>query len=309
MNAIRLTTLEVPEPAEMGISIEGSTAAWPQSTEPAELPACDSFNQQRRFVDVFNKGKTPFGFTATADAPWILVSATKGEVTNEQRVWISIDWSKIATNQSTGSVKFTGAGRDIGVNVTAFRPTEVTRENLSGFVEADGVVSIEAEHFTAINNSGENKWVKIPNFGNTLSAMRAVGPTDVVATPGKDSPCLEYKMFLFTNGPVKVETTLGPTLNFLPDRGLRYAVSFDDETPSVVTAVPADFNVRNGNRDWEESVKNNFRRVSSTHTISSPGYHTLKIWMVDPAVMLERLVVNTGGSKPSYLGPTESFHH
>jgi hypothetical protein len=106
---------------------------------------------------------------------------------------------------------------------------------------------------------------------------------------------------------VQVEATVGPTLNFIPGRPLRYAVSFDDETPRTVAIVPADFDVHNGNRDWEASVKDNGRRIESAFTLAQPGYHTLKIWMVDPAVVLEKIVVNTGGVKPSYLGPPESY--
>jgi hypothetical protein len=183
----------------------------------------------------------------------------------------------------------------------------VTRDSLQGFVEAGGCVSIESEHFTKNVAAGANRWVKIPDYGHTLSAMRADGPVDVQATPGKDSPCLEYNIYLFNTGKVEVDSMVGATLNFLPGRPLRYAVSFDDETPQVVTIVPANFNAQNGNSNWEQSVRDNGRVVKSEHTIAAPGYHTLKIWMVDPAVAVEKIVVNTGGVKPSYLGPPESF--
>ena len=94
----------------------------------------------------------------------------------------------------------------------------------------------------------------------------------------------------------------------MPGRPVRYAVSFDDETPQIVTLVPKDYNAQNGNRDWENAVKDNARVAKSTHTLNAPGYHTLKFWMIDPDVVLQKIVVNTGGVKPSYLGPPESFH-
>jgi hypothetical protein len=290
----------------MGVAVDGSTSAV--TNGDISLPQFDAFNQQRRYVDVFNRGKTGFAFSATASAPWIVLSETGGRVEKEKRLPVSVDWSKAQNGTNAGEIKISGAGGTVSVKIVAFNPSEITRESLRGFVEGEGCVSMEAEHFTRNLDAGANRWIKIPNYGHTLSAMRADGPVDVQATPGKDSPCLEYKMYLFHAGTIDVQSTVGPTLNFLPGRPLRYAVSFDDETPRVVTIVPANFNAGNGNRDWEESVKNNCRHVQSTHTIAAPGYHTLKIWMVDPAVAVEKIVVNTGGVKPSYLGPPESFH-
>jgi Gylcosyl hydrolase family 115 C-terminal domain len=55
-------------------------------------------------------------------------------------------------------------------------------------------------------------------------------------------------------------------------------------------------------------VRDNIRTIKSKHTLNEPGYHTLKFWMVDPALVLEKIVVDCGGLKPSYLGPPESYH-
>jgi hypothetical protein len=309
LNAVHLKEIEVPDAAAMGIAIEGSTSSWPGESNDAVLPEFDSFNQQRRVVDVFNKGKTPFEFRATTDASWIVLSDTTGTIEKEKRIRVSVDWSKAPGGTSNGEIIFSGASGEVTVKVETFNPSEPPRGSLQGFVEGDGCVSIEAEHFTRKNDAGGNRWIKILNYGHTLSAMRADAPADAQATPGKDSPCLEYKMYLFSAGKWEVETIVGPTLNFIHGRPLRYAVSFDDESPQIVTVVPADFNAQNGNCDWEESVKNNCRHVKSAHTLATAGYHTLKIWMVDPAVAVEKIVVNTGGVKPSCLGPPESFHH
>lgn len=62
------------------------------------------------------------------------------------------------------------------------------------------------------------------------------------------------------------------------------------------------------NEDWEQSVIYNIRKIETTHHLKTPGYHILKIWMVDPIVVLQKIVVDTGGLRKSYLGPAESYY-
>jgi hypothetical protein len=126
-------------------------------------------------------------------------------------------------------------------------------------------------------------------------------------TPPENSPRLEYQLWLTSTGGIEVTLMLSPCLNNQPDRGVRIALSLDDEPPQVLTVVPQGYFVDNGNRDWEESVRTSIRQVKSKHTITTPGAHTLKVWMVDPAVVVEKIVVDCGGVKPSYLGPPESY--
>jgi hypothetical protein len=316
MRAIRLTDVEVRDTVAMGVAVEGSDAAWPGAEGEAALPMFDSLHQQGHYIEIFPKGQRAFAFEAAASDPWISVSATNGMIEKDKRIWITVNWDKVPKGTANGSVTIAGVGADpsgelrtnVTVKVAAFNPTEVTRDSLQGFAEGEGCVSIEAEHYTKKTDAGANRWIRIENYGRTLSAMRSAAPVDAMATPGKDSPCLEYQMYVFKTGQVEVETTVSPTLNFIPGRALRLAVSFDDETPQTITIVPANYTAQNGNRDWEASVRDGCRKVKSTHTLEKAGYHTLKIWMVDPAVAVEKIVVNTGGVKQSYLGPPESYH-
>ncbi len=304
----RLTEIEIPAGAKLGVTVEGSTAAWPGSGEPPTLPTFDGFNQPRRWIDVFRRGASPFDFTVTASAPWIVVSSTNGAVEKDQRLWVSVDWRQAPKGLAAGIVRVSGAGESVAVSVNAFNPVAPARESVEGFVEADGYVSIEAEHFTGRTDVNGVRWEKIDDYGRTLSGMMIVPALAPSVTPPQNSPHLDYRMYLFDAGEIEVEAIIGPTLNFVPGRGLRFAISFDDAAPQIIDAVPSRNTVRDNNRDWETSVKDNARKLKSTHLIAAPGYHTLKFWMVDPAVTLEKLIVNCGGVKPSYLGPPESFH-
>ncbi|MEV4110505.1 hypothetical protein [Nonomuraea sp. NPDC049695] len=73
---------------------------------------------------------------------------------------------------------------------------------------------------------------------------------------------------------------------------------------NVATATGA--NDTTMNRQWERGTSDNVNITTTTHTIATPGVHVLKFWMVDPTVVLQRIVVDTGGLLPSYLGPPES---
>jgi hypothetical protein len=292
----------------MGVAIEGSDKSWPgEKTSPA-LPQFDVFNRQERYIEVFNKGKKPFEYSVMADNPWIILSHTGGTVTGEQRISVQVDWNMLSYGTHEGAITVHGADSEVTVALSAFNPAVPQAATLKGFVEAEGYVSMEAEHYTTINNTGERYWEKIEDYGRTLSAMRATAVTDAPpATPGRDSPSLEYRMYLFSAEKFKITLTLAPTLNFLQGRDLKIAVSFDDDAPQTVTVVPKEFNAQNGNKEWEKTVMDNARFVTTELSVRESGYHTLKVWMIDPGIVLEKIVVNTGGVKPSYLGPPESY--
>ncbi|HVZ65542.1 MAG TPA: glycosyl hydrolase 115 family protein [Lacunisphaera sp.] len=308
---LHLTLVEpaVPQVAApqtaMGVAIEGSAEAIGKD---ATLPQFDSLNRQHSYIEVFNRARQPIRFTAKASAPWIVLDAEGGTLGPDKRIGITIDWSQAPEGEAAGSIVVSGVGREVVIHVDAVTAADVTRDTLQGFAEGQGVVAIEPEHYTKRTEAGARHWLKIDDYGRTLSGMRAEAPVDAPsATPGKDSPCLEYRMFLRHSGQVEVTAITAPTLNFVPDRGLRYAVSFDDLPPQVVTLVPQGYEAQNGNRNWEKSVADNAHYGRSRHTLVALGYHTLKVWMVDPAVVLQKLIVDCGGLKPGYLGPPESF--
>ncbi|MBX0290274.1 glycosyl hydrolase 115 family protein [Hymenobacter sp. HSC-4F20] len=175
-----------------------------------------------------------------------------------------------------------------------------------GFVETDGYVSMEAEHYTKAVNAGSVTWQHLPDLGRTLGAMTTFPVTATAqAAPGGESPRLEYQITLQQAGPITVHAYLAPTLNFTGGPGLQYAVSIDDEAPQLInlhTGMVAD----NGNRPWEKAVAESIIIKTSQHNVTAAGPHTVKFWRVDPGVVLEKLVISRGTLPATYLGPPES---
>jgi len=306
MSQIKLAEVAPTNLPALGVAIENSASAWPGASGEPVLPKFNSIAQQRRFIDVFNRGTGSVAYTATPSKPWIILSAAKGSVAKDERLWVSVDWSKAPKGAATGSVKIAQGETAVTVNVLAESAPDVTRDTLKGFVEDDGVVSIEPEHFTRKIDTGDLKWIRVEDYGRTLSAMRVSGPVDFgPLAPPQGSPCLEYKAYFFTSGDATVNAILAPTLAFIPGRDLRFAVSIDEQAPVMITGVST--NITANSREWDKNVHDEARIVTGKVNIPTTGYHTLKVWMVDPGITIQKICVDLGGLKNSYLGPRESF--
>jgi hypothetical protein len=226
----------------------------------------------------------------------------RGRVDDEQRIKVGVDWQHAPAGTQRVSITISGPGGSRVVVQAIIDNRDVsTPDSSPGFVESDGYVSMEAEHYAQAVDAAPIRWQRIANLGRTLSAMTAFPVTAPSQSPGGDSPRLEYRMHLSTSGTVKVHAYLSPTLNYHNTKGLRYAISFDDQPPQIV-------NMHAGETPqlWEKWVASNINETITEHSIEKPGEHVLKFWMVDPGVVLQKLLVDTGDMRASYLGPPES---
>jgi hypothetical protein len=308
----RVDVLQVPETGELGVWWDGLQPFVPgQGPPPAgrlrepTLPEFDSFARQRSWIELFNRGATPIAFEAKSGAPYVRVSATSGTLGADQRIAVDVDWSAAPTGTSSVpiTVSSPGSARPFVIRAVVRNPATPRRELVQGFVGSNGYVSMEAEHYSRAVAPAPVRWTRIPDLGRTLSGITAEPVTMASQTPGGSGARLEYRMFLFDSGAVTVRTYLSPALNFSgAPHGLRYAVSIDDEAPQIVN-VTADSSLR----AWEQSVADNVTIGVSRHQLDNAGEHVLKYWLVDPGLVLQRIVVDAGGVRPSYLGPPESW--
>ena len=56
-------------------------------------------------------------------------------------------------------------------------------------------------------------------------------------------------------------------------------------------------------QQWYESVPRNTRINKTTLYIKKPGKHYVRILCQDPGTMLQKIVLDFGGQRRSYLGP------
>lgn len=287
--------------ADMGVAVEGMKEAWPVPAS-YQLPSFHPYGKAQRNIEIFNKGTHAFNFLAKASEPWIILSNTSGQVKVNQPIQVSIDWDQAPTGKASGNIHIAGTGwGGATIKVNIVKPDARVVENLQGFIEADGYVAIEAENYSRKKDSHGFAWEKIPQHGRTLSSMSSFPVTDFSFENPKKAPYLEYDIHFFSTGEFTVEAIFAPSWPIFPGRGLRYGIGFGNETPHIVDIVKD-----MSESAWEESVRIDARKISSKHKINKPGMHKLRIYMVDPAVTLQKIVINTGGLMPSYLGPQQS---
>jgi hypothetical protein len=288
---------------EMGVMAEGSSDFFPQTEKELTLEVFDRYNNQNHYIEVFNRGSIPYDYTIAPKDKWIRIEEYTGKVTLVERIFVSIDWKDAPSGTHESEILIKGPGeKSVTVSIVADNPSLATIDGFKGFMESSGYLSIEAEHYSAAINSKGAKWERIPGLGRTLSSMTAYPVTSVSMVPGEDSPRLEYEVFIRKSGELEVSAYVAPTLDYYATGGLKFALSMDDEKPQIVNIHQAE-----PNTTWEEWVSDNIIIVRSKLKIESAGNHTLKFWMVDPGVVLEKIVIDTGNLKPSYLGPPESI--
>lgn len=294
--------LQASGQAALGVAVEGSRQA--ATTGALSLPELTVYYpEEDRRIEVFNRGTGTFEFTATSDKPYVVVSPASGSVTSDTRLTVTVDWSQVPMGETTAAIAIAGAGATVSVNLPLRNPESPRPEAAVGFVQTNGYVSVEASHFTERVDSAAARWVQVPDLGRTASAMVSDPPNAASVTPSGDSPRLDYQMYLFDTGQVTVDVYLSPSLP-VHGTGLRYAVGFDGAQATTVdmhTELPANFT--DSAPAWEKWVSDNIIVKSTTHNIATAGEHTLNLWMVDPGVVVQKIVVKMAAVPASYLGP------
>lgn len=205
-------------------------------------------------------------------------------------------WKHMMDQMRIGYKSWADGKENIMPEVTYISDAEVPKEKI--FQEKNGYVSIEAENFARMSNSDRIHWEVIPDFGKTKSGVTTF-PQNAYPK-ANENIWLEYDINFESKGEFEVQLLLAPTLNFNHNKGLRYEISFDNETPQIVN-FNGHYKGELGRWQSEHIIKS-----ITKHSVQQAGKHTLRFRVLEPGIVLEKILINTGGLKPSYLGAPES---
>ena len=176
------------------------------------------------------------------------------------------------------------------------------------FVEKNNQVIMVAAHASAIVPGHDAHWQKIDGLGYNGVAVTIFPATVPIHAMPEDirteSPCLKFNIGFRTPGEWKFIVRALPTFSIETGKPQRFAISLDDNSPQVVS-LPA--SLSEGNRVWQENVLRNAALTATTNTVPTSGLHTLKIWMVDPGIVIDSVAAENGDDqKLGYLWPEET---
>ena len=242
------------------------------------LPAFDNYLRRTYPVEIYNRGGGTLAWTAHASEPF-----RAGE--QSEKVLVSL-----------------------------FNPTAPSRAELRGiYVENNGCVSIPAAGCHRVRENDRIKITAVEDLGIEGPALQLGDPTAPLQIfRSRDVPCAEYDFYAFDAGSVDVYTYVLPTFPLHADRDFRigentntdtkYSVQIDDGALATPSSSHVEYS-----QVWFESVLRNCAVNKSTLHIDKPGRHTLRIRVGDPGIVLQKIVLDFGGMKRSYLGPQSTL--
>ena len=188
--------------------------------------------------------------------------------------------------------------------------------------------AIMAHDYTRRTDTDDARWIFLPGLGRGKGNM-GIEPVTAQSRPNGDGATLEYDIDFVQSGKQKLALGILPTNDVNPARGLRIGVRVDDGEMQTIDARqgyvdtfneytkeniarskvlkplprPAnDIYLSGGRQRMRSEVFDNLRWLSIDIEIPTEGKHTVKVVMIDPEIVVEKLVINPDNEHPSYHG-------
>ena len=270
---------------------------------------------------------------ASAGVAKIYLAATLGDSITMQTLFERDKQMTDKYNKVIAGGKWDGMMLDkhIGYRMWSM-PNENTLPQVAKPSDKTGITASEtaimAHDYTRRTATDDAHWVFLPGLGRGKGNM-GIEPVTAKSRPLGDGPTLEYDINFSRSGKQKLALGILPTNDINPSRGLRIGIRVDDGEMQTIDARqgyvdtfneytkeniarskvlkplprPASDIYLSGTRQRMRSeVFDNLRWLSIDLDIPTEGNHTVKVVMIDPEIVVEKLVINPDNEHPSYHG-------
>ena len=270
---------------------------------------------------------------ASAGVAKIYLAATLGDSITMQTLFERDKQMTDKYNKVIAGGKWDGMMLDkhIGYRMWSM-PNENTLPQVAKPSDKTGITASEtaimAHDYTRRTATDDVRWVFLPGLGRGKGNM-GIEPVTAKSRPLGDGATLEYDINFSQSGKQKLALGILPTNDVNPARGLRIGVRVDDGEMQTIDArqgyvdtfneytkenlarskvlkplpQPASDIYLSGSRQRMRSeIFDNLRWLSIDFDIPTAGNHTVKVVMIDPEIVVEKLVINPDNEHPSYHG-------
>lgn len=272
----------------------------------------DSFmNQKINQIEIdlapSNNEKMPY--TVKTDCAWLNLSHEKGVAfERSDKLTVFVDREKLSLSVQKGTVFIDTDFSHCKLIFSAQKIDTSFVKELT-FFESEGIISIEAAHFSKNYSKSDFRFVELQNYGKTLSAMKVLPSLHDDFDPKKsDTPYLEYTFYAEKNGTYNVLFYFSPTNPVKINNVMKYAYAINDSTAQIKNVVDLETFVTYFSHEWEYGADNNIQ-IRKAKIECKKGINKLKFYALSPTIVLEKIVLHRDEKKlpESFLGAPESF--
>ena len=123
-------------------------------------------------------------------------------------------------------------------------------------------------------------------------------------------PFVEYPVYIFSRAsPLKMTLVFNMTLDLDPNHKMSYEIGIDDQPTESHTLVTesTDKKAKLPAEGWLNAVMDCVWERTHSRAALEEGPHTIRVKLNHTNLLLEKIVLDLGGVKQSYLGPPSSF--
>ena len=303
-----VTRVEIPDDDSFGVAVDGDTRSWPGYWLPPALPTIDSIAGRATYFEVFPRGARPIAVTVACDRPYVRIRQDKAFSlsADDRRYWIEIDWNRAPVGPSEATIVVRNAKDIIRIKLPLIRASAAEEMAAHGAYGAlAGPFAIPADGYARHLPTSAARWEMVPDFGRVATAMTPMPVTARSFADPQRAPRLEYPIFLPRAGDYQVDLVTGPSLRIDPARQLSVAAWLDDAVSQVQSVFTPE---REEDQDFLGSAhaantRDNARVMRFSLRADRPGRHRLNIAMVDPALVLQSIIVSSDPLPASHFGP------